>query len=44
MGTSLFISSFIKDVLLEDVWHVNLFPRMGDIHVTFGILTHYFVQ
>jgi len=44
LGTSLFISSFIKNVVLKDVRHVNLFPRMGDVQVIFGILIHYFVQ
>jgi hypothetical protein len=29
--TSLFTSSFIKDVLLYDVKHVDLFFKMGDI-------------
>jgi hypothetical protein len=44
LGTSSFTSSFIKDALLEDVWHGNLFPKMGDAHVAFKILTHYFMQ
>jgi len=38
LGTSSFTSSFIKDVLLKDVRHVDLFK------VTFGIVTHCFVQ
>jgi hypothetical protein len=43
-GTSLFISSSIKDALLVDVRHVNLFLKMGDVQITFGILIHYFLQ
>ncbi len=37
-------SSFIKDAMLEDVWHVDLFIKMGDVQVAFEILTHYFMQ
>jgi hypothetical protein len=44
LGTSSFTSSFMKDVLLKDVQHVDLLPRMGDVHVTFGILIHCFMQ
>ncbi len=44
LGTSSFTSSFIKDALLEDVWHVDLLPKMGDVQVAFGILTHCFMQ
>jgi hypothetical protein len=44
LGTSSFTSSFIKYVLLKGVQHVDLFLRMGDVHVAFGILTHYFLQ
>jgi hypothetical protein len=44
LDTSSFPSSFIKDILLEDVQHVDLFPKMGDVQVSFEILTHYFVQ
>jgi hypothetical protein len=31
LGISSFTSSFIKDVLLEDVWHVGVLFRMGDV-------------
>jgi hypothetical protein len=31
LGTSSFTSSFNKDVLLEDVWHIDLLHRMGDV-------------
>ncbi len=41
LGTSSFTSSFIKDVLLEDAWHVYFLPIMGDVQVAFGFLTHY---
>jgi len=34
----------MKDAMLKDVRHVNLFLRMGDVQVTLRILTHYFVQ
>jgi hypothetical protein len=44
LGTSSFTSFFIKDVLLEDVRHVDLFPKMGDAQATFGIISHYFMQ
>jgi len=30
--------------MLEDVWHVDLLPRMGDGQMAFGILTYYFMQ
>jgi hypothetical protein len=33
LGTSFFTSSCIKYVLLEDVWHVDLLPKMGDVQV-----------
>jgi hypothetical protein len=44
LNTSSFISSFIKYTLFKDVRHVDLLLRFGDVHVTFGILIHYFVQ
>jgi hypothetical protein len=44
LGTLTFTSSFIKDALLEDIQHVELFPRMGDVQIAFGILIHCFVQ
>jgi hypothetical protein len=43
LGISSFTSSFIKDVLLEDVQHVDLLRRMGNVQVVFGILIHCFV-
>jgi hypothetical protein len=43
LGISSFTSSSIKNVLLEDVRHVDLFPRMDDVQVAFGIITHCFV-
>jgi hypothetical protein len=30
-NTSLFTSSFIKDALLNDFWHVDLLLIMGDV-------------
>jgi len=42
--TSSFTPSFIKNALLENVWHVDLLFKMGDVQVAFGILTHYFMQ
>jgi hypothetical protein len=39
LDTSCFPSSFIKDVLLKDVQHVDLFPKMGDVQVAFEIIT-----
>jgi hypothetical protein len=44
LGISSFTSSFIKNVLLEDVRHVDLSPKMGDVQVGFGIIIHCFVQ
>jgi len=40
----IFTSSFIKETLQEDVQHVDLLPRMGDVQVAFVILTCYFMQ
>ncbi len=37
LGISSFTSSFIKDVLLEDVRHVGLLLIMGDVYIAFGI-------
>jgi hypothetical protein len=37
LGIVTFTSSFIKKVLQEDAQHVDLFPRMDDVHVAFGI-------
>jgi hypothetical protein len=44
LGISSFTSSFIKNVMLKDVWHVDLLPIMGDVQVAFKIITHCFVQ
>ncbi len=44
LGTSSLTSSFIKDTLLKDIQHVDLFFRMGDVQIAFGILTHFFMQ
>ncbi len=44
LGTLTFTSSFIKYALLEDVRHVDLLLKMGDVQMAFGILTHCFVQ
>jgi len=44
LSTITFTSSFIKKALHEDVRHVDLLFRMGDVHVAFGILIYYFVQ
>jgi hypothetical protein len=35
LGITSFTSTFIKNVMLEDVRHVNLFPRMGDVQIAF---------
>ncbi len=29
---------------LKDIQHINLFPRLGDVHVTFKNFSHCFVQ
>jgi hypothetical protein len=44
LGTLIFTSSFIKDALQEDVQHVGLLLRMGDVHMASGIITRCFVQ
>ncbi len=44
LGTSSFMLSFIKDVLIKDVHHVDLFPRLGDIQVGLGIIIYCFLQ
>jgi hypothetical protein len=44
LGTSSFKSSFIQNTLREYVWHVDLFLKLGDVQVTFGILTHCYAQ
>jgi hypothetical protein len=40
LGTSSFTSSFIKNAMLKDVRHVDLLFTMGDVQVTFKILTY----
>ncbi len=37
-GYMLFSSSILQDVLDEDVHHVDVLPRLGDVHVAFKIL------
>jgi hypothetical protein len=44
LGTSSFTSSFIKHVLLKDVLHIDILPKMGDVQIIFKILIHYFMQ
>jgi hypothetical protein len=44
LSTSSFKSSFIKNTLLKDVWHVDLLPELGDVHVAFRFLTHCYTQ
>jgi hypothetical protein len=39
-----FTSSLSKDALDDEVQHINAFPSLGDVYVTFGILISYFVQ
>jgi len=40
LGTSSFTSSFIKNAFKKDVQHIDLFPRMGDVQITYEILTY----
>jgi hypothetical protein len=40
MASPSFLSSFIENVLLEDVQHVNLFLKLTNVQVTYGILTN----
>ncbi len=44
LGILSFTLFFIKDILLEDVQHVDLLPKMGNFQIAFGILTHCLVQ
>jgi hypothetical protein len=37
-------TSFIENSLMEDFKHVDLLPKMGEIQIIFGILTHLFLQ
>jgi hypothetical protein len=37
-GFELFFSSILQDALNEDVHHVDVLSRLGDVHVAFGIL------
>jgi hypothetical protein len=41
-GFSSFAFSFLQEVLGKDVWHVHVFPRLGDVHVAFGIFSQCF--
>jgi len=43
-GTSSFKSSFIKDTLLKDVQHVDVFLKLDNVQVTFKILIHCYAQ
>jgi hypothetical protein len=29
---------FLQVVVNKDVWHIKIFPKLGDVQVTFGIL------
>ncbi len=42
-GSMLFSFSVLHDVLDEDVCHVDVFLRSGDVHVAFGILSQCFI-
>ncbi len=44
LGTSSFKSSFIKNILLKDVWHVDLLLRLGNVRGAFGISIHCYAQ
>jgi len=44
LGVHHFTSLFIKNVLLKDGPHIDLFFRMDNVQETFVILTHCFVQ
>jgi len=37
-------TSFIENSLLEDLKHVDLLPKIGEIQIIFGILAHLFLQ
>jgi hypothetical protein len=42
-GFVLFSSFVLQDALDEDVRHVDVFLRLGDVHVAFGILSQCFI-
>jgi hypothetical protein len=45
LGISSFTSSFIKNALLKDVQHIDLFLRMGDVQVTWrGKKRHHYEE
>ncbi len=44
LNISSFKSSFIKNTLLKDVKHIDLFPTLSDVQVIFGILIHCYMQ
>ncbi len=44
LGVHHFTSLFIKNVLLKNDPHIDLFLKMGDVQETFVILIHCFVQ
>jgi hypothetical protein len=37
LGSFSFISFFFQDVLNDDVQHIDAIPKLGDVHVAFGI-------
>jgi hypothetical protein len=37
LNTLPFTSSFIKNAMVKDVWHINLLPIMVDVKIAFGI-------
>ncbi len=43
-GSNYLFSSYLQDVLNENVRHVNAFPRLGVVYVAFGIFSWCFVQ
>jgi hypothetical protein len=38
-GFASFSSSFLQDVLNEDVCHVEMLPKLGDVEIVFGIFS-----
>jgi hypothetical protein len=44
LDISSFTSSLIKDVSLKDVQHVDFLFKIGDVQISFGIITYCFMQ
>lgn len=39
-----FTSSFLQAALNKDVWHIKIFPKLGDVHITFDIFSMFHLE